>query len=65
MAGPTLGMAAMTAALAVLVGVVAYDPTPIRVIVVAVCSTLAGFTLGQRTGGWRTARSKKGKAAAE
>lgn len=36
------------AALALLVAVVSYDPTPLRVVVTALCCALAGFLLGRR-----------------
>jgi len=42
------GAIAMMGALALLVAVVSYDPTPARVIVIAVCCALAGFFLGRR-----------------
>lgn len=42
------GAIAMVGALALLVAVVSYDPTPARVIVIAFCCTLAGFFLGRR-----------------
>ncbi|MBP2291690.1 hypothetical protein [Azospirillum rugosum] len=42
------GAIAMVGALGVLVAVVSYDPTPVRVIVIALCCALTGFLLGRR-----------------
>lgn len=42
------GVAMMFGALALLVAVVAYDPTPIRIVVAALCCALAGFYAGRR-----------------
>ncbi|WP_448205957.1 hypothetical protein [Azospirillum sp. sgz302134] len=41
------GAIAMVGALTLLVGVVSYDPTPTRVVVVSLCCVLAGFFLGR------------------
>ncbi len=43
-------VALMILALALLVAVVAYDPTPARVLVAALCCTVAGFYLGRNRG---------------
>lgn len=42
------GAIAMVGALALLVAVVSYDPTPARVVVIALCCALAGFFLGRQ-----------------
>ncbi|MGY0747719.1 hypothetical protein [Azospirillum argentinense] len=44
----TTGALMVMAALALLVAVVSYDPTPLRVVVTALCCALAGFLLGRR-----------------
>ena len=44
----TTGGLMVMAALAFLVAVVSYDPTPLRVAVTALCCVLAGFFLGRR-----------------
>lgn len=44
----TTGAMMVVAALASLVTVVSYDPTPLRVVVTAFCCALAGFFLGRR-----------------
>ncbi len=44
----TTGALTMMAALAFLVAVVSFDPTPLRVVVTALCCALAGFFLGRR-----------------
>ncbi|QCO04718.1 hypothetical protein D3867_22835 (plasmid) [Azospirillum argentinense] len=44
----TTGALTVMAALALLVAVVSYDPTPLRVVVTALCCALAGFLLGGR-----------------
>lgn len=44
----TTGGFMVMAALAFLVAVVSYDPTPVRVVVTALSCALAGFFLGRR-----------------
>ncbi|OYD83051.1 hypothetical protein CHT98_18140 (plasmid) [Azospirillum brasilense] len=44
----TTGALMLMTALTFLVAVVSYDPTPLRVIVTALCCALAGFLMGRR-----------------